>query len=86
MNLPSITADLMNTVVLVAGNKGGVGKTTTAQGCIEYLQICDIPVHIAQVDRQARLAQLNKCDVLTIESDPDAARADPALEMARSVP
>ena len=81
-----LNADLMNTTILSAGNKGGVGKTTTAQGIIEYLMAGEVPVHIAQIDRQARLAQLNNCEVLTIASDPDAARAEPALEMARFGP
>ncbi|MEO9299747.1 hypothetical protein [Devosia alba] len=84
--LSCLEIDLMNTTILSTGNKGGVGKTTTAQGIIEYLMAGEVPVHIAQIDRQARLAQLNNCEVLTIASDPDAARVEPALEMARFGP
>lgn len=73
-------------VFIIANEKGGVGKSTTALALIDWLTLNSQPPTIIQVDRQKRLENSIGKDVLTIDSDPKAARLAPELETRRFSP
>lgn len=73
-------------IFIIANEKGGVGKSTTALALIDWLTLNSQPPTIIQVDRQKRLENSIGKDVLTIDSDPKAARLAPELEMRRFSP
>jgi hypothetical protein len=72
--------------IVVANEKGGVGKSTLALAIADKLAIAGHPPVVVQIDRQKRLSAALGQDVITIASDPKAARADPSKELARFSP
>jgi hypothetical protein len=64
----------------------GVGKSTLALAITDRLAIATYSPVIVQIDRQQRLSAALGQDVITIASDPKAARADPTKELARFSP
>lgn len=75
-----------NRLIIVANEKGGVGKTTLSLAIFDRLALDGTAPFIIQVDRQQRLKAALGGAVLTIESDPKAQRQDPALEIRRFSP
>lgn len=72
--------------IVVANEKGGVGKSTLALAITDKLTIAGYSPVVIQIDRQKRLSAALGQDVITIASDPKAARADPGKELARFSP
>ena len=72
--------------IVVANEKGGVGKSTLALAITDKLAITGYSPVVIQIDRQKRLSAALGQDVITIASDPKAARADPGKELARFSP
>lgn len=81
----SILMDSSN-IIIVANEKGGVGKSLTALALIDRLSLDGHNPAVIQIDRQRRLANALGGDILTIESDAKASRLDPALEIRRFSP
>lgn len=71
---------------IVASEKGGVGKTTLSLALFDKLTLDGLAPAVIQIDRQRRLSDAVGGDVLTIASDPQAQRLDPALEVRRFSP
>ena len=72
--------------IVVANEKGGVGKSTLALAISDKLTIAGHSPVVIQIDRQKRLSAALGRDVITIASDPKAARTDPGKELARFSP
>lgn len=72
--------------IVVANEKGGVGKSTLALAITDKLAIAGHSPVVIQIDRQQRLSAALGQGVITIASDPKAARADPGKELARFSP
>ncbi|MFN4925023.1 AAA family ATPase [Bradyrhizobium sp.] len=72
--------------IVVANEKGGVGKSTLALAITDKLAIAGYSAVVVQIDRQQRLSAALGQDVITIASDPKAARVDPGKELARFSP
>ncbi|MGB3391011.1 MAG: hypothetical protein WBA88_23870 [Pseudaminobacter sp.] len=64
--------------IIVAGEKGGVGKSLTSLALADAYQLNDLPLDVLQVDNQARLSRALGRDVTTIRIDAKLARRDPA--------
>jgi len=75
-----------NRLIIVANEKGGVGKTTLSLAIIDKMALDGIAPSVIQVDRQQRLSAALDGAVLTIESDPKAQRQEPTLEIRRFSP
>ena len=73
-------------LIIIASEKGGVGKTTLSLAVYDRLTLEGANPTVIQVDRQRRLSAAIDSDVLTIASDPQAQRQDPALEIRRFSP
>ena len=71
---------------LVASDKGGVGKSLLSVAVADWLSLAGTPPSVIQIDRQRRLAEALGGDVLTIASDPTAARTNPEMEVQRFSP
>jgi hypothetical protein len=71
---------------LVASEKGGVGKSLLSLAVCDWLSLAGNPPSVIQIDRQRRLADALGGDVLTIASDPTAARVNPEIEVKRFSP
>jgi len=78
--------DKRRLAIIVANEKGGVGKSTLALAITDKLVIAGYSPVVVQIDRQKRLSAALGQDVITIASDPKAARTDPAKELARFSP
>ncbi|MCL2716779.1 MAG: AAA family ATPase [Alphaproteobacteria bacterium] len=78
--------DKTRPAIIVANEKGGVGKSTLALTIADRLTIANHSPAVIQIDRQQRLSAALCHDVVTIASDPKAARTDPAKELARFSP
>jgi hypothetical protein len=78
--------DKKRRAIVVANEKGGVGKSTLALAIADKLAIAGHSPAVVQIDRQKRLSAALGQDVITIASDPKAARADPSKELARFSP
>lgn len=63
---------------IVAGEKGGVGKSLASLAIADCFRLHEAPLSILQVDNQARLAAALKEDIATIRVDHKLARRDPA--------
>ncbi|MCA3581741.1 MAG: AAA family ATPase [Burkholderia sp.] len=72
--------------IVVANEKGGVGKSTLALAITDKLAIAGHSPVVIQIDRQKRLSAALGQSVITIASDPKAARTDPGKELARFSP
>ena len=72
--------------IVVANEKGGVGKSTLALAITDKLAIAGYSPVVIQIDRQKRLSAALGQDVITVASDPKAARTDPGKELARFSP
>ena len=72
--------------IVVANEKGGVGKSTLALAITDKLAIAGYSPVVIQIDRQKRLSAALGQDVITISSDPKAARSDPCNELPRFSP
>ena len=72
--------------IVVANDKGGAGKSTLALAITDKLTIAGHSPVVIQIDRQKRLSAALGRDVITISSDPKAARTDPGKELARFSP
>lgn len=81
-----MSIQLNSRVFIVANEKGGVGKSTTALAWIDRLTLEGCIPAVIQIDRQQRLARALGGDVLTIASDPKASRQDPEQEVRRFSP
>lgn len=73
--IPQITPPI---IVIVAGEKGGVGKSLTALVLADVFHLYERPLSVLQIDRQARLSRALGDQVATIHIDPKLARRDPA--------
>ncbi|HDZ09195.1 hypothetical protein [Pseudohongiella sp.] len=73
-------------LILAASEKGGVGKSLLSLGVCDWLSLAGNPPSVIQIDRQRRLADALGGDVLTIASDPAAARVNPEIEVQRFSP
>lgn len=71
---------------LVASEKGGVGKSLLSLAVCDWLSLSGHQPSVIQIDRQRRLADALGGDVLTIASDPAAARVNPEIEVQRFSP
>jgi len=78
--------DQTRLAIIVANEKGGVGKSTLALAITDRLTITTHSPVVIQIDRQQRLSTALGQNVVTIASDPKAARTDPAKELARFSP
>lgn len=78
--------ELNSNIFIVANEKGGVGKSTSALALIDWLHLNGQPPTVIQIDRQKRLENSIGKNVLTIESNPKASRLAPELEMRRFSP
>ena len=78
--------DYTRVVLAVLNGKGGVGKSLLAQLLIEYILMGGLVPWVVQVDKQARLAELNDFEVITIESDPAKLRHHPSEQLTRFAP
>ncbi|MGD9921427.1 MAG: hypothetical protein AB7V13_08275 [Pseudorhodoplanes sp.] len=74
-NHPAIAPPLL---IIVAGEKGGVGKSLTSLVLADTFQLNDFPLDVLQIDNQARLSQALGRNVSTIRIDAKLARRDPA--------
>jgi hypothetical protein len=72
--------------IVVANEKGGVGKSTLALAITDKLTIAGLSPVVIQIDRQKRLSAALGQEIITIASDPKAARTDPGKELARFSP
>ena len=72
--------------IIIANEKGGVGKSTLALAITDRLTVAAYSPVVVQIDRQQRLSAALGRNVITIASDPKAARTDPAKELARFSP
>lgn len=72
--------------IVVANEKGGVGKSTLALAITDKLAIAGYSPVVIQIDRQKRLSAALGEDVITVASDPKAARATSGKELARFSP
>lgn len=72
---PAIVPPLL---IIVAGEKGGVGKSLTSLALADTFQLNDLPLDVLQIDNQARLSRALGRDVTTIRIDAKLARRDPA--------
>lgn len=84
--MTALTPLQIRILFLIANDKGGVGKSTGALTLIDWLTLAGYPPSVIQIDRQRRLADALGGDVLTIASDPTAARVNPELEIQRFSP
>jgi cellulose biosynthesis protein BcsQ len=64
--------DKTRRAIIVANEKGGVGKSTLALAITDKLAIAGYSPVVVQVDRQKRLSAALGQDVITIASDPKA--------------
>lgn len=71
---------------IVASEKGGVGKTCLSLALYDKLTLDGHSPAVIQIDRQRRLSDAIGGAVLTIASDPQAQRIDPASELSRFSP
>jgi len=67
-------------LIIVANDKGGQGKSTTALAIADHATLYDAPLAAAQVDTQLRLARALGRKVLTIQPVARDARRDPGAE------
>lgn len=65
-------------LAIVASEKGGVGKSLTSLALADIFQLHELPLHVLQVDSQARLARALGQEITTIRVDAKVARRDPA--------
>lgn len=65
-------------LAIVAGEKGGVGKSLTSLALADIFQLHGVPLHVLQIDSQARLARALGREITTIRVDGKLARRDPA--------
>jgi hypothetical protein len=65
-------------LLIVAGEKGGVGKSLLSLAIADVFQIHEQPLSILQIDSQARLGSTLKQEITTIRVDRQLARRDPA--------
>lgn len=65
-------------LAIVAGEKGGVGKSLTSLAFADIFQLNELPLEVLQIDNQARLSRALGREVTTIRVDPRLARRDPA--------
>lgn len=72
--------------LIIANEKGGVGKSTLALAIIDWLFVKSLHATVIQIDRQKRLSRALHDSVITIESDPRGARAAPEQELSRFSP
>ncbi|MBN9149777.1 MULTISPECIES: AAA family ATPase [unclassified Nitrobacter] len=78
--------DKRHPAIIVANEKGGVGKSTLALAIADKLVIAGHSPVVIQIDRQKRLSAALGQSVITVASDPKAARIDPGKELARFSP
>jgi len=67
-------------LIIVANDKGGQGKSTTALAIADHATLHEAPLAAAQVDTQVRLARALGRKVLTIQPVARDARRDPGAE------
>lgn len=65
-------------LAIVAGEKGGVGKSLTSLALADIFQLHELPLHVLQIDSQARLSRALGQEITTIRVDAKLARRDPA--------
>lgn len=65
-------------LVIVAGEKGGVGKSLSSLALADIFQLNEKPLRVLQIDNQARLSRALGGEVTTIRVDAKLARRDPA--------
>lgn len=65
-------------LIIVAGEKGGVGKSLISLALADIYQLNDRPLDVLQIDSQARLSRALGREVMTVKIDPKLARRDPA--------
>jgi len=75
---PTSTAILPPLFVIVAGEKGGVGKSLTSLALADAFQLHDRSLTVLQIDNQGRLSRALGREVTTIRIDAKLARRDPA--------
>jgi hypothetical protein len=78
--------DFSKVFIAIMNAKGGVGKSTIAQVLIEYILLAGGIPFVVQIDKQARLAELNDFNIVTIDSDPAKLRDRPAEQLSRFSP
>ncbi|RYH64515.1 MAG: hypothetical protein EON54_06330, partial [Alcaligenaceae bacterium] len=74
-SLPVVAPPLL---IIVAGEKGGVGKSLTSLALADTFQLNELPLNVLQIDNQARLSQALGRHVTTIRIDAKLVRRDPA--------
>lgn len=65
-------------LAIVAGEKGGIGKSLTSLALADIFQLHALPLHVLQIDSQARLSRALGQEITTIRVDARLARRDPA--------
>lgn len=72
--------------IVNANEKGGQGKSFCSLAIKDYATLCGVPLGVAQIDSQDRLAKALAHKVLTIEAVTGSARRDPAAETRSFTP
>lgn len=80
---PAATPRSLN---IVANEKGGVGKSLLSQAIADHATLHDVPLGVAQIDTQARLAKALGRKVLTIAPVTADTRRDPNVVMRGFTP
>lgn len=73
-------------LIIVAGEKGGVGKSLTSLAIADTFKLNEEKLSIMQVDSQARLAAALKEEIVTIRVDHKLARRDPSASARAYTP
>lgn len=73
-------------LIIVAGEKGGVGKSLTSLAIADTFKLNEEPLTILQVDSQARLGAALGQEIVTIRVDHKLARRDPAASARAYTP
>lgn len=81
--MPKTAADTQPVIappllVIVAGEKGGIGKSLASLALADIFQLHELPLHVLQIDSQARLSRALGQEITTIRVDAKLARRDPA--------
>lgn len=80
---PAITSPFL---AIVAGDKGGVGKSLLSLVLADTAFLHDVPLRVLQIDVQARLSRALGTEVTTIRIDLKEARRDAAAAARRYTP
>ena len=73
-------------LIIVAGEKGGVGKSLTSLAFADAFKLHEKPLSILQVDSQARLGAALGEEIVAIRVDHKLARRDPAASARAYTP